>query len=227
VNDRSAIEPHRRDERTRLALWLALVAFFILVQYAGRATGGQETDPLYKWSFAVGSLIQEAIFLLIVLGIAGFSTQRLGLRLPSLKWRAVGLALAGFFAIQIFEFAYIALAHPGNEQGLTPTRWQPSHAAEYVVNGLIVCTVVPFVEEVTFRGLGFYLLRGYGRWFAIVGTGVLFGLSHGLLIALPIIVVFGCVLGWIREKTASVFPGMILHSTFNLIALVAAVTAHG
>jgi len=227
VNDRSAIEPHRRDERTRLALWLALVAFFILVQYAGRATGGQETDPLYKWSFAVGSLIQEAIFLLIVLGIAGFSTQRLGLRLPSLKWRAVGLALAGFFTIQIFEFAYIALAHPGNEQGLTPTRWQPSHAAEYVVNGLIVCTVVPFVEEVTFRGLGFYLLRGYGRWFAIVGTGVLFGLSHGLLIALPIIVVFGCVLGWIREKTGSVFPGMILHSTFNLIALVAAVTAHG
>jgi len=203
------------------------VAFFIVVQYAGRASGGQENDPLYKWSFAVGSLIQEGIFLLIILGIAGFSAQRLGLRLPSLKWRALGLALAGFFAIQIFEFAYIALAHPGNEQGLTPTRWQPSHAAEYVVNGIIVCTVVPFVEEVTFRGVGFHLLRRYGRWLAIVGTGLLFGLSHGLVIALPIIVVFGCVLGWIREKTRSVFPGMVLHGTFNLIALVAAVTVHG
>jgi len=203
------------------------VAFFIVVQYAGRASGGQENDPLYKWSFAVGSLIQEGIFLLIILGIAGFSAQRLGLRLPSLKWRALGLALAGFFAIQIFEFAYIALAHPGNEQGLTPTRWQPSHAAEYVVNGIIVCTVVPFVEEVTFRGVGFHLLRRYGRWLAIAGTGLLFGLSHGLVIALPIIVVFGCVLGWIREKTRSVFPGMVLHGTFNLIALVAAVTVHG
>ena len=62
---------------------------------------------------------------------------------------------------------------------------------------------------------------------AIVGTGLLFGLSHGLVIALPIIVVFGCVLGWIREKTRSVFPGMVLHGTFNLIALVAAVTVHG
>ena len=203
------------------------MAFFIVVQYAGRASGGQENDPLYKWSFAVGSLIQEGIFLLIILGIAGFSAQRLGLRLPSLKWRALGLALAGFFAIQIFEFAYIALAHPGNEQGLTPTRWQPSHAAEYVVNGIIVCTVVPFVEEVTFRGVGFHLLRRYGRWLAIAGTGLLFGLSHGLVIALPIIVVFGCVLGWIREKTRSVFPGMVLHGTFNLIALVAAVTVHG
>jgi membrane protease YdiL (CAAX protease family) len=227
VNDRSAIEPHRRDERTRLALWLALVAFFIVVQYAGRATGGQESDPLYKWSFAAGSLIQEGIFLLIVLGIAGFSARRLGLQLPMRKWRAFGLAVAGFFVIQIFEFAYIALAHPGNEQGLTPTRWQPSHAAEYVVNGVIVCTLVPFVEEVTFRGLGFYLLRDYGPWFAILGTGLLFGLSHGLVLALPIIVVFGCVLGWIREKTESVFPGMVLHSAFNLIALVAAVTVHG
>jgi hypothetical protein len=226
VNERSAIEPHRRDEQRRLALWLLLVAFFILVQYAGRSAGGAGSDPLYKWSFAVGSLIQEGIFLLIVLAIAGFSTKRLGLRLPKLTWRLVGLVAAGFFAIQIFEFVYIALVHPGNEQGLTPNRWQPSHAAAYVVNGAIVCTLVPFVEEVTFRGLGFHLLRPYGKWVAILGTGVLFGLSHGLLLALPIIVAFGCVLAWIRERTDSVVPGMFLHGTFNLIALVAAVAVH-
>ena len=116
--------------------------------------------------------------------------------------------------------------HPGNEQGLTPDRWQPRHAAAYVVNAVIVCTVVPFVEELTFRGLGFHLLRPYGKWVAIVGTGVLFGLSHGLVLALPIIVVFGCTLAWIRERTRSVYPGMLLHGTFNLIALVAAVTVH-
>ena len=74
-----------------------------------------------------------------------------------------------------------------------------------------------------FRGVGFYLLRPRGAWFAITGTGLLFGLSHGLLVALPIIVIFGVVLGWLREQTGSVYPGMFLHSTFNLIALVAAV----
>jgi membrane protease YdiL (CAAX protease family) len=226
VNERSAIEPHRRDERRRLALWFALIAFFIIVQYASRSTGTSETDPLYKWSFAVGSVVQEAIFLLIVLAIAGFSVERLGLRLPELKWRAVGLLVGAFFTIQIFEFIYIAIAHPGNEQGLTPDKWQPSHAAVYAANGAIVCTLVPFVEELTFRGLGFYLLRPYGKWAAIVGTGVLFGLSHGLLLSLPIIIVFGCVLAWIREQTNSVFPGMLLHGTFNLVALVAAVTVH-
>jgi membrane protease YdiL (CAAX protease family) len=226
VNERSAIEPHRRDERRRLALWFALIAFFIAVQYAGRSTGTPETDPLYKWSFAVGSVIQEAIFLLIVLAIAGFSIERLGLRLPALKWRAVGLVVGSFFAVQIFEFIYIAIAHPGNEQGLTPDAWQPSHAAAYVANGVVVCTLVPFVEELTFRGLGFYLLRPYGKWVAILGTGLLFGLSHGLLLSLPILIIFGCVLAWLRERTDSVVPGMVLHGTFNLVALVAAVAVH-
>jgi membrane protease YdiL (CAAX protease family) len=143
-----------------------------------------------------------------------------------LTWRLVGLVVGSFFAIQIFEFVYVALAHPGNEQGLTPNQWQPSHAAAYVANGAIVCTLVPFVEEITFRGLGFYLLRPYGKWVAILGIGVLFGLSHGLVLSLPIIVAFGCVLAWIRERTDSVVPGMFLHGTFNLIALVAAVAVH-
>jgi membrane protease YdiL (CAAX protease family) len=226
VNERSAIEPHRRDERRRLALWLALVAFFIVLQYGSRAAGTPETDPLYKWSFAIGSVIQEAIFLLIVLAIAGFSADRLGLRLPRQKWRALGLVVGSFFMVQIFEFIYIAIAHPGNEQGLTPDKWQPSHAAAYVANGVVVCTLVPFVEELTFRGLGFYVLRPYGRWVAILGTGVLFGLSHGLLLSLPIIIIFGCVLAWLRDRTDSVYPGMLLHGTFNLVALVAAVAVH-
>jgi membrane protease YdiL (CAAX protease family) len=226
VNDRSAIEPHRRDERTRLAAWLALISFFIVLQYVGRATGGTESDPFYKWSFAVASVVQEAVLLLIVAAIAGFSAQRLGLRLPRRLGRAAGLAVLGFFAIQAFEVVYAALAHPGNEQQLTPDRWEPSHAAQYVVNGVIVCTLVPLVEEMTFRGLGFYLLQRFGRWFAIAATGLLFGLSHGLLVSLPVLVAFGCVVAWVRSQTDSIFPGMAIHSVFNALALVVAVVPH-
>jgi membrane protease YdiL (CAAX protease family) len=39
-----------------------------------------------------------------------------------------------------------------------------------------------------------------------------------------VIAAFGCVLAWIRSRTESVLPGMLLHSLFNLVALVAAVT---
>jgi len=92
------------------------------------------------------------------------------------------------------------------------------------VNSILVCTLVPFTEELTFRGLGYHLLRPWGAWFAVVATGVLFGLSHGLLVSLPVLMIFACGVGWLRMKTGSVVPGMFVHGTFNLIALIAAVT---
>ena len=56
-------------------------------------------------------------------------------------------------------------------------------------------------------------------------TGLLFGAAHGLLVALPILTVFGLVVGWLRVRTNSVYPGMVLHGTFNVIALIASVAS--
>jgi membrane protease YdiL (CAAX protease family) len=39
-----------------------------------------------------------------------------------------------------------------------------------------------------------------------------------------VLALFGGVLAWIRSRTDSVYPGMVLHGLFNLVALVAAVT---
>jgi membrane protease YdiL (CAAX protease family) len=115
------------------------------------------------------------------------------------------------------------LLHPGREQGLTPTRWEPHHAAAYIANGVLISVIVPFVEELTFRGLGFSLLRRYGEWMAIVLTGLLFGLAHGLVEALPLLVAFGVGLGYLRSRANSVYPGMVVHGLFNAASLVFAV----
>jgi len=197
----------------------------VAIAYGSRATAGKP-DPqiLYQWSTAAGGLIQDGIVLLLVVSIAGFRAPLLALRLPGSFWpaaRILGTALAGVYA---FEIAYTRLVHVGNEQGLTPSHWEPRHAAAYVANAVVICTWVPFVEELTYRGLGYSLLERFGRWPAILIVGVLFGLAHGLVESLPVIVAFGCVLAWIRARTASVLPGMVLHALFNLIALVAAVT---
>ncbi len=220
--------PYRRDDGTRLAWWLGLVTLLIALAYATRATSGKP-DPqvLYEWSTAVGGLIQDGIVLVLVLLIAGFSATLLALRRPNSIPRAVALAVGAVVAIYAFEGVYSAIVHPGNEQGLTPSHWEPDHAWAYIVNAIVICTWVPFVEELTFRGLGFTLLRRFGEWPAIVAVGVLFGLAHGLVLDLPVIAVFGCVLAWLRSQTDSVYPGMVVHATFNLIALVAAVTFKG
>ena len=220
--------PHRRGDTKRLALWLGLVAVLVALGYGTRASSGKP-DPqvLYEWSTAVGGLVQDAIVLAIVLGIAGGSRRLLALRRPrSFRSSALYVGVA-VVAIYIFEGLYNAVVHPGNEQGLTPSHWEPAHAAAYVANAIVICTWVPFVEELMFRGLGYSLLERFGRWPAILAVGVLFGLAHGLVLSLPIIVAFGCVLAWVRSSTASVLPGMVLHAGFNLIAIVAAVTIGG
>jgi membrane protease YdiL (CAAX protease family) len=224
VNRRSRTAPtHRRDDTARLALWLALIALLIAVAYAGRAGGKPDPQVLYQWSTAIGGLIQDAIVLGLVLAIARPRWSLLALRRPRALLGLAGLFVTVIVGIYVFEGIYAAIAHPGNEQGLTPSHWEPSHAAAYVVNAIVICTWVPFVEELTFRGVGYSLLERFGRWPAIVAIGVLFALSHGLVVSLPVLAVFGATLAWVRARTDSSIPGMVLHGTFNLIALVAAV----
>jgi membrane protease YdiL (CAAX protease family) len=228
VNTRSDTTPSNgTDDARRLALWTLLVAVLVAVSYGSRAASGKPSpNVLYEWSTAAGALVQDGFLLVLVLAIAGFSARRLALRRPSSLKATVGLMAAAVFLIYVFEIAYSALTHPGNEQGLTPSHWEPRHAAAYVANGAVICLFVPFVEELTFRGLGFTLLRRFGRWPAILLVGLLFGLAHGLIVSLPVIATFGAVLAWIRDRTDSVVPGMLVHGAFNLIALVAAVTLH-
>jgi len=210
----------------RLAAWLGLIGIQILLNYASRASGGKPPkNAIYHWDLAVGGLVQYAIILGIVLAIASPAPRRLlALRRPVSWASAIGLGVVVY--VVVFGFASILdpILHPGREQGLTPSGWMSSHAAAFAANFFVIAVVAPIVEELTFRGLGYSLLEDRGAWFAILTTGLLFGLAHGLVEALPILAAFGVGLAWLRSRTQSVYPGILLHAAFNAIALIAAVT---
>ena len=48
---------------------------------------------------------------------------------------------------------------------------------------------------------------------------------HAYVLAFPELAFDGVALGWLRSKTDSVYPGMLLHATFNAIALIVSVAA--
>jgi len=209
----------------RLVAWILFVALVSAVAYASRFTAGRpDRNALYQWSTAIGELTVFAVILAVTLAIAGGRYDLLALNRPA-SWRQ---ALVLCVLLLIVVYAAIAaidpLLHGGREQGLTPSGWQPRHAAPYGANFVVIAAVAPFVEELLFRGLGFALLERLGRWPTILAVGLAFGLYHGLVQALPELALFGCALAWLRMKTRSVIPGMLLHSAFNTIALVAAVT---
>lgn len=211
----------------RLAAWLTLIGVFIVLAYASRAADGKPPkDSLYQYGTALSGLLWYAIWLGLILLITRGPSQRdlLALRRPPALGRTVVLAAVVIVAIYAVSAAIEPFLQGGKEQGYTPDHWEPAHAGAYAANFVMIAVVAPIVEELTFRGAGYSLLAPYGQIVAIVGVGLLFGLVHGLIEGLLVLSMFGIALAWLRSRTESVYPGMAVHSLFNAIALVVAVT---
>jgi membrane protease YdiL (CAAX protease family) len=218
--------------RIRLACWVALVAAIAALNYEARFSGGSGTssgrDAVYSFSTFANGMIVYAFWLGLVLAIAVDRWDLLALRAPQSWRRAADLAADAIVAISVLE-ALVSLVplpeSPGKEQGLTPTHWESAHSTAFAANLVLFAVVAPIVEELTFRGVGQSLLSFVGRWPSFLLVGVAFGVAHGLVEALLVLVPFGIALAWLRDRTKSVIPGMAVHGLFNAIALIAAVLA--
>ena len=210
----------------RLAAWGALVGLLAAASYASRLSGSEApADLLYLWSTFAGALIQYGIMFVLILAIArGLDRQLLALEVKGERGRTLKLSLVAFVAIVTATAALSPFLDAGGEQGLVPNAWDSSRAVPFLANAAVVTLVAPFVEELLYRGLGFGLLTQFvGPWPAILITGVAFGLAHGLVLGLPVLSIFGVTLAWLRWRTGSVYPGMIVHALFNGLALAVAV----
>jgi membrane protease YdiL (CAAX protease family) len=224
-----AAQPRPRPGRTRLASWIFFVGLIAAANYAARFTGGSGAgsrgvshQEVYSYSTFVGGSIIYAVWLGIVLLIVMDRFDLLALRLPQRWGRALGLAVAAVLGIFVWEgvVSYIPLPQsPGNEQGITNVHWEPAHAGAFAANFVLFAVIAPFVEELTFRGAGQSLLGFLGRVPSIVLVGLAFGLAHGLVEALLVLVPFGIALAWLRDRTGTVLPGMLVHAVFNGAAL--------
>lgn len=215
-----------RQTLWRLVAWLVFVLALTALGYASRFAGEDPPDDLaYRWSSAIGAAVQYGIMLGIALLIARGLPKReiFGLKRPPSWPRALGYSLIALIAIWVVSGALSPFLDANDEQGFVPDEWDSSRIGAFAAFFVVVSVVAPVIEELIYRGLGFSLLAPYGTWVAIVVTGVLFGASHGLLIALPILTVFGLVIGWLRARVRSVYPPMILHGIFNGVALIVSV----
>jgi membrane protease YdiL (CAAX protease family) len=227
VNTTTASAPDYR----RLIFWSAFVSAITLLNYSSRFGAGSNGHEarhvsIYAYSTFVGGIVLYAIWLGIVLLICIDRFGLLALRRPDGWGRALGLAVAVIVGIWVWEamVSWLPLPQsPSHEQGITNVHWQPAHAGAFAANVVLFAVVAPFVEELTFRGAGQSLLRFLGRAPSILIVGTAFGLAHGLVEGLIVLVPFGIALAWLRDRTDSVVPGMFVHGLFNGAALAAAV----
>jgi membrane protease YdiL (CAAX protease family) len=201
-------------------VWLSIASLLVLVAFVGTSQGsaGEDGDILFDPDLAVGGVVFYGLMIGVSFAIAGayprgHRMNALGFRTFRLRW--LWLAFAVVVATTIVAVAVEPFLHGGEDQGLGADDWQPEHAGAFAANVVVLVLVGPFAEELFFRGLGIRVLMLYGGLVAILVTGVIFGLVHGLLGALPPLVLFGIGLAWVRLRSASVWPAFIGHAAYN------------
>ncbi len=98
-----------------------------------------------------------------------------------------------------------------------------------------IALVAPAAEELIFRGFLYATLRRRMRWWVAAAlSGLVFALLHAasvggyVLLLLPSLFLAGFVLAAVYERTHSLWPGMVVHGSYNLFAvLLIFVTAAG
>jgi len=178
------------------------------LNYSVRFTDNGPTPPdvLFRWSTAIGTFVLDAILLFLMPAWS-----------DSARIAAVAL-LATWTTSLVIE---IAFGHAAREQAV-PQFWDEARLPAFVANAVAIALFAPMVEELMCRGIGFTLLGRWGTPVAVVGSSVAFALAHGAVLDLPWVLVTGLGLGYLRARTASVYPSIGLHVTVNGIAVLAA-----
>lgn len=204
-----------------LLLWAGLAGLQILATFSlADPDRAQEEPPIYEWSTAVSALVIYGLLIGLTFAIASMypdARQALGLRRFSKRflWQAAGVVVVSIVVAAALE----PILRAGEKQGLAPQEWQPDAIAPFLVNAVLISLWGPLAEELFYRGLGVTVLSVFGATAALVGTAIVFGLAHGLLEALPPLVVFGLGLAWIRLRADSVWPAFIAHAAYNAVGI--------
>jgi ABC-2 type transport system permease protein/sodium transport system permease protein len=176
---------------------------------------------------AAVALITAVVFAGIPVAIATFGRVRFTSGLGLKSAGSVELVAAALLGLALWPVAHelflagvdIGVAAFGEEQVTKAKRLLDELQSVPAGVVLVTLALVPgVIEELCFRGFLFSSLRtAMSAWQTVVVSAVLFGLFHEVLGPgrfLPS-AFLGLVLGWVRLRTRSVLPCMVLHTVHN------------
>lgn len=86
---------------------------------------------------------------------------------------------------------------------------------------LFGAVLTPIGEEALFRGVLTNALGRFGPWVAVLVSAAIFAVSHGISIILPVAFVMGVITALLFRRTGSIWPGVIVHGTYNAYTVLA------
>lgn len=144
----------------------------------------------------------------------------------ALSWQdwslALGVLAAGTLAIHVSRMAVLRLLKVSDVSLPAASGISTSVLLSSI---LVTSLTAGLFEEAAYRGYLRSLLQDrYGVGISIVLSALVFTFAHlsrgrEFFVVLPLAFLFGCLYGAVAWKTGSIWPGIVVHTTYNLTRL--------
>ncbi|HJZ46100.1 MAG TPA: type II CAAX endopeptidase family protein [Roseiflexaceae bacterium] len=203
---------------------LMVLLVFLIVTIAVRQLMGTSDDLI-----VLSGSIEIGFYAIILLAIYWTTVRRyrspwaaLGVRPVPWGWLALApllvagiLTVGGALAVAISELQGQQFVNPQVHDITQGQQLTPTHLIMLLLGTAVMA---PIVEELFFRGMLYPLLRRrLPVWLAVVANAVIFAALHFIPILLPILFVMGLLLSFVRARTNSVVPCILIHAINNTI----------
>lgn len=233
------------SDKKVLALSLASIATagaVILFEIFGAVFGTVLGSNQALYTLYTENLSAEAVFGMIytLLGVALpfflayiFLKKTAGISLPMGAPRknsgvallipaGLGVCYIGNIAVSYMMtfFSSFGISSYSYDMALTQPEPLPENAFQVICTVMYMAVFPAFFEEFAFRGVIMQPLRKYGDWFAIIISGIMFGLVHGNIMQMPFAIIAGVALGYAAIVTNSLWTGIIIHFLNNFLSVI-------
>ncbi len=198
--------------------------------------GSSPSDALEAKDFLYPLLmvvVVMAVICLAALALLAYQRGREGLRATGFTLEKPGLHLVVALLAYVSFFPVYTLICLAVHEWIIPyeaqdiVQWMVDHP-EYFRNFFVIFStaiLIPAVEEILFRGFLQSGLRAFmGPIPAVFLSAAAFGLAHEVQAMIPVFAL-GCMLGYLKERTGSLYPAMAMHTVHNALMLVMAAYA--
>jgi hypothetical protein len=156
----------------------------------------------------------------------------LGLRLPAWPWLAAGIPL-GFAALVLQDTGGLIgrAIFPNANSTNQCVGIRGEFGSSLALALLAVAVIAPISEEIIFRGFTFRWLQGrLPLWGAVLVSAAIFSAAHvgwaEPTLFLPVFL-SGILLAYVYAKSGSLWPGVIVHMTINIVGVLLILSSSG
>lgn len=135
--------------------------------------------------------------------------------------------LAQLVMVPVVSYPFLRLSGKSAHDLAEPARQLAERARDGSTVGVIAFVIVavvgaPIVEELFFRGLVMRSIeKRFGTAVGLVGSALLFGITHFELLQLPALSVAGLIFGALALRSGRLGPAVACHLAFNATTVVA------